>query len=395
MKYLKEFETTADYATYSADTENFILPNVSVCNDDIYKVYYNRPLPPSDGKVVIIYNVTDASQPTKLYTCYGGFGPLIPISDGGLIPLGPSLDDSEANSDSYTCGSETFDDIEIDGVSVSIESLDAANGLYSLSAGRHEVRYAFKNEEEIAAYIFSGCTSIVSVTIPDTFVTIGNSAFNGCSNLSSLNISGTIESMGYSSFYGCTSLPAENGIIYVQDYLIQVSDATLQTYTIKSTAKVICDSAFEACTNITGITIPDSVTEIRDSAFNGVSTLTDVAIGNGVKSIGMYAFSRCSNISSCTIGNSLEVIDSQAFEMCSGLNEITLPASMKTIGDSVWAYTAGLELTVLATTPPTCGWQIFYSSSCSIYVPSASVDAYKAAEGWSFYDTSIYPIPIE
>lgn len=381
MKYLKEFETTANYAAYSADTENFILPNVSVCNDDIYKVYYNRPLPPSDGKVVIIYNVTDASQPTKLYTC-GGYGP---------IPLGLSLDDSGTNSGSYTCGSETFDDIEIDGVSVSIESLDAANGLYSLSAGRHEVRYAFKNEEVIASYMFSGCASIVSVTIPDTFTSIGNSAFNGCSNLSSLNISGTIQNMGYSSFYGCTSLPAENGIIYVQDYLIQVSDATLQTYTIKSTAKVICDSAFEACTNITGITIPDSVTEIRDSAFNGVSTLTDVVIGNGVKNIGMYAFSRCSNISSCTIGNSLEVIDSQAFEMCSNLGQITLPASMKSIGDSVWAY-AGLELTVLATTPPTCGWQIFYSSSCSIYVPSASVDAYKAAEGWSFYSTKIYPI---
>lgn len=41
MKYLKEFETTAQYEAYTADTANFITPNVSICNDNPTVVHYN------------------------------------------------------------------------------------------------------------------------------------------------------------------------------------------------------------------------------------------------------------------------------------------------------------------------------------------------------------------
>jgi len=49
MKYLKRFNTTPEYATYSADTANFILPNVSLANDAMTKVYYNQYVDPYNG----------------------------------------------------------------------------------------------------------------------------------------------------------------------------------------------------------------------------------------------------------------------------------------------------------------------------------------------------------
>ena len=107
MKYLKEFETTAEYEAYTADTENFILPNISVCNDDIYKVYYNTFEKPV---LIVKYNVEDDSKPTKLYF----------YSDGSGFP-----------AENY--GVNIFTKAVIDGTEVSIESLDDEQGIYKLS----------------------------------------------------------------------------------------------------------------------------------------------------------------------------------------------------------------------------------------------------------------------
>lgn len=45
------------------------------------------------------------------------------------------------------------------------------------------------------------------------------------------------------------------------------------------------------------------------------------------------------------------------------------------------------------TTPPTAGIQFFNANAltCKIYVPRASVAAYKAAEGWKEYADAIEP----
>ena len=100
--------------------------------------------------------------------------------------------------------------------------------------------------------------------------------------------------------------------------------------------------------------------------------LTSITIPSGVTSIGKGAFYDCFKLTSLTIPSGVISIGQEAFYNCYGLRSITIEA----------------------TTPPTLGNRAFDSTSgCPIYVPAASVDAYKAETNWSAYSSRIQPIP--
>jgi len=129
-------------------------------------------------------------------------------------------------------------------------------------------------------------------------------------------------------------------------------------------------SYFESC-GYSSMIIPNYVTTIGSFVLHDCSGLTSVTIPNSVTSIGAGAFAGCSGLTSVTIPNSVTSIDTTAFSDCSSLT----------------------SLTILSETPPTLGTDVFYdTNNCPIYVPAASVDAYKAAENWSAYTSRIQAI---
>ena len=83
--------------------------------------------------------------------------------------------------------------------------------------------------------------------------------------------------------------------------------------------------AFDNCSKLSSITIPDSVKSIGDYTFYNCSSLTSITIPDNVTSIGEYAFSNCSSLTSITIPDSVTSIGSSAFRGCSSLTSITLP----------------------------------------------------------------------
>jgi hypothetical protein len=91
--------------------------------------------------------------------------------------------------------------------------------------------------------------------------------------------------------------------------------------------------AFSQCTNLTGVTIPNSVTAISDLAFTNCTSLTSMTIPNSVRAIGSYAFSRCTNMTNVIIGNSVTNIGYRAFYTCASLTSVTIPNSVTIIGD--------------------------------------------------------------
>ena len=106
------------------------------------------------------------------------------------------------------------------------------------------------------------------------------------------------------------------------------------TYTVTS----IGDDAFERCSGLTSVTIPDSVTSIGDFAFSRCSGLTSVTIPDSVTSIGNYAFSYCTDLTSVTIPGSVTSIGKGTFAECLGLTSVHIPDGVTSIGNGAFSY---------------------------------------------------------
>ena len=193
-------------------------------------------------------------------------------------------------------------------------------------------------------------------------------------------------------FTGLTNLgesPEGNGQFSGAEQLVEI--------TLPPNLVTLGDYAFKSCSGLTSITIPNSVTSISASAFQRCTGLTSVTISNSVTSIGIYAFSECTGLTSITIPNSVTLIGSNVFEGCSGLTSITIPNSVTSIGDYAFAVCSSLiSINITSVTPPTLGADTFLNNTnlSHIYVPNASVDAYKAAAGWSAYADIITAIDV-
>ena len=203
----------------------------------------------------------------------------------------------------------------------------------------------------IGEWAFSYCSSLTSMTIPDSVTSIGYAVSSICSNLTSVTIPDSVISIGYAAFCICSNLTnfdvsinnanfssSEDGkILYNKDKttLITYPSAT-GNITILTGVTEIGDYAFESCNDLTSVTIPDSVTFIGDSAFSSCSSLESVTIPDSVTKIGSFAFGSCSNLTSVTIGNNVTSIDYGTFDGCSSLTSITIPDSMTEIDD--WAF---------------------------------------------------------
>ena len=246
----------------------------------------------------------------------------------------------------------------------------------------------------IGNYAFSGCTSLTSITIPDSVTSIGNDAFRECSSLTSITIPDSVTSIGSSAFYNCTSLTSvtiPNSVTEIGTYAFS-SCSSLTSVTIPDSVVSIRYYAFRGCTSLTSITIPDSVTSIGERAFYNCTSLTIVTIGNGVTSIGSSAFNYCTSLTSITIPDSVTSIGDHAFQNCSSLTSVTIGKGVKTIRNYAFSYCSSLtSVYCKPTTPPNRGSDIFddNASGRKIYVPTASVEAYKTAENWSEYAADI------
>lgn len=155
------------------------------------------------------------------------------------------------------------------------------------------------------------------------------------------------------------------------------------TYTDSSEYAVSCNSSS---------TITQNETSMGPYDYRYI---VSAEIGDCVTTIGYGAFAACFDLTSVTLSDSVATIGEAAFGACSGLTSFLIPDSVTSIEDEAFNYCLIMVYFVcLASTPPALGNQAFDNTNDSpIYVPSASVNAYKTASGWSNYANRIYPLP--
>ena len=193
---------------------------------------------------------------------------------------------------------------------------------------------------EIGYSAFEGCTGITNVIIPSSVTEIGGGAFSGCIGLTSVNIPDSVTKIGSGAFENtaiCNNY--ENwgsNVLYINNNLIKARKEISGDYIIRPGTLTIAGGAFHGCADLTGITIPESVTSIGNFAFCNCTGLVSIKIPDSVKEIGSSAFENCANLATVDFGNGLKSIDVMAFSDCVSLTSIDIPDTVTHIG--YWAF---------------------------------------------------------
>ena len=121
-------------------------------------------------------------------------------------------------------------------------------------------------------------------------------------------------------------------------------------------------------------------------AFENCSTLTSITIPNSVTAMYSYTFYECRNLQSVELSEAIQQIGDMSFYNCESLTEITLPASVKALGGAVFYDCSSLaKVNSLATTPPALGDEVVFPADVTIYVPDSAIGAYLQNNLWNDY----------
>ena len=291
------------------------------------------------------------------------------------------------------------------GCITSIPDGNNSNGVFHSCKQLSEVTLP-ETLEEIGGYVFLQCTALETVSFPESLKGIGKYAFYNCTSLAGEVDFPDLETIGYGAFYstaitkivslGCiTSIPDGNSV----------------------------DGVFRSCKQLSEVALPETLEEIGSYVFSQCTALEKVHFPSGLKSIGNYAFDSCPSLAGELNLPNLEMIGNVAFRsdaitkivslgritvipgsnsynnvifaFCKQLSEVALPETLEEIGNYVFTQCTSLQAVLChALTPPNLSSTCFSNTNSTfrIYVPDASVDAYKAATNWTTYAERIYPL---
>ena len=226
---------------------------------------------------------------------------------------------------------------------------------------------AVENDDKVIIYYnYSSDGKELSVTYLEKQSSSNSSAYKGSvvipEEVTYMNRTRKVTSIGNYAFDSCsglTSVTIPNSVTSIGDWAFEWCSG-LTSVIIGNSVTSIGDWAFYSCSGLTSVTIPNSVTSIGDWAFEWCSGLTSVIIGNSVTSIGNYAFKWCSGLTSIIIPNSVTSIGGGAFYSCSGLTSVTIPNSVTSIGGGAFEWCSGLTSIIIPNSVTSIGDRAFY-----------------------------------
>ncbi len=242
--------------------------------------------------------------------------------------------------------------------------------------------------------IFYGCKTLASVIIPDQVTSIPDFAFAYCGGLESVTLPRQLTSLGRYAFAGCKipSLVLPDGTERIGEYAF-FGCRQLAEINIPDRVTSIEGSAFGRCSSLKTISLPETISSLRESIFRE-SGLVSITIPESVSFIGEMAFKQCTDLKSVLIPESVSSIGTSAFEECPSLESVDIPSSVKYIYGSSFYACSGLKWVIVRGAVPPTGYSPSFNQTgnCPIYVPDASVNAYKSTENWSAYADRIRPL---
>lgn len=237
------------------------------------------------------------------------------------------------------------------------------------------------NVIEIGERAFSG-SNLQSIVIPESVKFIGEHAFSSGENLVEIRIESKktkydsrnnchamIDTTSNSLIVGCQNTIIPNNIKIIKEFAF--CDSSLTSIIIPPNVTEIEDYAFLR-SDLTSINIPDSVTHIGEFAFCKCYFLKSVSLNHTTKIIEASTFQHCVNLTSIDIPNNITSIGKNAFDECTSLTSITLHEGIKHIEDFAFRNCKNLQLITLPNSVVSIGRGAFEgcTSLTSINIPS-------------------------
>ena len=362
--YINNINTYADLTAYNADTTKDY-PNVSYikATDEVKMIQYDPEY------VVCKYNVTSTDSATKLL------------------------------NSTYDITKQYIDGVEQQSVQAT----------YTFSTmGEHTVKYAMTN---IYTNAFQNCTNLTSVTIPNTITRVRSYAFEGCNSLVNIVVIPSSVTTINDSIFNHSSNPAiyfestspKTGYynaFYNWDGIIYVPAESVETYKAATGWSGYAERVFsypqQKGAEIT-FKMAKNASNINIFGNRLYAYFQNVYVNDVLQSSSKSITANTNDTVRCTLYDERMIPQYlNSYNYTNGyMKEIVLPSTIKSIPKETLYYTSNMvSITILATTPPVLGTDALRDSgNVPIYVPSASVDAYKAASGWSQYASRIQAIP--
>ena len=194
----------------------------------------------------------------------------------------------------------------------------------------------------IDPYAFEDSISLVSVTVPDGVESLLGT-FYGCENLVDIilpdgiiNISnGTFDGTGY---YNDDS-NWENGVLYIENYLIEAEREISGYYEVKNGTTVIANYAFSGCDELTEVFLPDSIIALGSDVFTWCDNLEKINLPDTIQEIGSSAFYKCYSLESIVLPKDLKIVNVSVFYECNSLTQIVIPETVEIIEGGAFSST--------------------------------------------------------
>ena len=201
-------------------------------------------------------------------------------------------------------------------------------GDYAFTRSQSLRRVSFESDQDIQlGSAFQGVSTVESITLPAQLTSLADCTFSLCSALKSIDIPAGVTEIQEDGFEFCEALEEVN---FLGDHITAIPEG-----------------AFNGCTSLTSINLPDSITFIGPQAFQNCESLTSITLPEGLKTLGSIAFTGC-NLTQMVIpaGMELEVYDPETlpFYNCTHDDGMTVYVTEGSWADEhfneLWGFTS-------------------------------------------------------
>lgn len=382
-KYIKKFDTFAEYEAYSGSSA-FVRPNFSyvVSEDETYydgeeKRYYSNWMDVGPFTATSLTDLRGYITKVKFPDDIGG------AVGNNLMPYFINMESVELPSGVTSLGYQTF------------------------LGCTHLKEVTMPDEVSAFSYsTFAACTDLKRINsdvdgvfnLPTALTTVGSAICRNCNSVQVVNIPGTLANTNTHAFSACTGLVTanfESGTTTISTSCFQ-GCTNLKDVVLPDGLKTIGQDAFSGCNKLSGITIPDSVTSIGIRAFNMCQQLKEVVVPSGVTTTSNQTFSGCTNLTALTLSENITSIASAYCRTCTNLREIVIPDKVTTIGNQAFCACSNLSAVTFGAALSSFGTSVF-DSCFKLKRVNSNVDGlfilpsqFKTLGQTSFYANSAY-----